>query len=199
MHFIYSWTVKTRPCSRTSWRPVPWNSKSSAGNSTWGNRLPPWKGHRVWISPQSEHGRGWQTDWVSATFQWSQPSTLPSAHTPATHTNHTHTHHHLFTLFSNIHFTLKKYFPKAVVQILCTHTICISLFFLLPLLYHCNLVVHSVWTLTHSLYSRSLLNTGVDGNYKRSVTWQGLVLNSWVLCNVLSVCFTRWQIPALQQ
>lgn len=90
-----AWT-QTRQYPKTSWSSVPWNSKCPARNPTWGNRPPPWKGRRVWISPQSEHGRGWQTDWVSATFQWSQPSTLPSAHAPLC----THTHmHHLFTLF----------------------------------------------------------------------------------------------------
>ncbi len=129
--------------------------QESSRKSNMRQQAAPWKGRRVWISPQSEHGRGWQTDWVSATFQWSQPSTLPSAHAPlCTHTHtHIHTHtlcitslpsfslahtHILYTIqvywVHTIHFTLTKPFPLGAspnhtshnVSYSCAHTQCMS-------------------------------------------------------------------------
>ena len=82
------------------------------------------EGRRVWISGQSEHGRGWQTDWVSVTFQWSQLSILPSVHANSLHTQ-THSHLHLLNTLVQTHsehitqvhqiytdhFTQRKYLP----------------------------------------------------------------------------------------
>lgn len=157
MCFVYSRPVKTRPYSRTSWSSVPWNSRSSAGNSTWGNRPPP-KGSQS-VNKSTEWTWPWLTDGLSQRHIPVESTihfTL-STHTPP-HTQTTHTHTHASPLYTSffcikytsqvsqlytIHFTLTKCFPTAVIQILCTHTFCTSLFFITAsiLLLHTNVIL----------------------------------------------------------
>lgn len=133
MCFIYSRTVKTRPCSRTSWSSGPWNSKSSAGNSTWGNRPPPWKGSQS-VNKSTEWTWPWLTDGLSQRHIPVESTihfTLSTHTPPRTQAMHTHMHTHITSShFFLLHWALyhplysdKIFFQSSIpVQILWTRS-----------------------------------------------------------------------------
>lgn len=157
--------------------------QESSRKSNMKQQAAPWKGRRVWISPQSEHGRGWQTDWVSATFQWSQPSTLPSAHAPLC-TQHTHMHHPLHALPSfslartnildalqvhqvyTIHLTLIKLF---ILSHMCTYTVHITLFYNSPNLVAATQIFTVASWFVHSAKNLCLTHKGTQCSCKRPI------------------------------